>query len=101
MISVSMASYSAPVTSAEEASTPCPSPLELAGCCGSTSAGVGSSLASSGGMGTAAGVGAGTAAVDVEPESWTGGLGASEGGGEAAAAAGFALDTITTTKFFS
>lgn len=55
-------------------------------------AALGSSLASSGGVGTAAGVGAeaeagvvaGTA-VDVEPESCTGGLGASETGGEAAA----------------
>merc|ERR1719357_406418 len=58
-------------------------------------------------MGTAAGVGAGAeagvvagTAVDVEPESCTGGLGASETGGEADAA-GLALDTITTTKFFS
>lgn len=48
-------------------------------------------MASSGGMGTAAGTGAeagvvaGTA-VDEEPESCTGGLGASETGGEAAAA---------------
>lgn len=56
-------------------------------------AALGSSLASSEGMGTAAGVGAGAeagaaagTAVDVEPESWTGGLGASEAGGEAAAA---------------
>lgn len=52
-------------------------------------AALGSSLASSGAMGTAAGagvgVGAGTA-VDEEPESCTGGLGASETGGEAAAA---------------
>lgn len=54
---------------------------------------LGSSLASSEGMGTADGVGteaeagvvAGTA-VDVEPESCAGGLGASETGGEAAAA---------------
>ncbi len=52
-----------------------------------------SSLASSEGTGTAAraGVGAeagvvGGTAVDVEPESCTGGLGASEAGGEAAAA---------------
>ncbi len=60
-------------------------------------AALGSSLASSGGMGTAAGVGAGAeagvvvgTAVDVEPESCTGGLGASDAGGEAAAA-GFAF----------
>lgn len=65
----------------------------LAGCCGSVAAALGSSLASSGGMGTAAGVAAGAeagvvagTAVDVEPESCTGGLGASETGGEAAAA---------------
>lgn len=71
----------------------------LAGCCGSVAAALGSSLASSEGMGTAAGVGTGTGAgagaeagvvagtaVDVEPESCTGGLGASEAGGEAAAA---------------
>lgn len=56
-----------------------------------------SSLASSEGMGTAARAGAGAGAgaeagvvggtaVDVEPESCTGGLGASEAGGEAAAA---------------
>ena len=42
-----------------------------------------SSLASSGGMGMAAGVGAG-AVEDEDPESWTGGLGVSEGGDEAA-----------------
>lgn len=59
----------------------------------------GSCLASSEGTGAAAGVGAGAGAgagagtgagVDVEPESCTGGLGASETGGEAAAA-GLAL----------
>lgn len=55
----------------------------------------GSCLASSEGTGAAAGVGAGAgfeagAGVDVEPESCTGGLGASETGGEAAAA-GLAL----------
>ena len=57
-------------------------------------AALGSSLASSEGMGTAARVGVGAeaagvvawTAVDVEPESCTGGLGASEAGGEAAAA---------------
>lgn len=62
-------------------------------------AALGSSLASSEGMGVAAGVGVGAGAgaeaeagvvagtaVDVEPESCTGGLGASEAGGEAAAA---------------
>lgn len=68
--------------------------LYLAGCCGSVAAASGSSLASSGGTGAAAGVGAGTGtgagvvagtAVDVEPESWAGGFGASEDGGEAAA----------------
>lgn len=67
----------------------------LAGCCGSVAAALGSSLASSEGAGAAAGVGAGAeaeagvaagTAVDVEPESCTGGLGASEAGGEAAAA---------------
>lgn len=73
----------------------------LAGCCGSVAAALGSSLASSEGMGAAAGVGVGAGAgagagaeagvvsgtaVDVEPESCTGGLGASEAGGEAAAA---------------
>lgn len=68
--------------------------LYLAGCCGSVTATLGSSLASSGGMGTAAGVATvaeagfvAGAAVDVEPESCAGGLGASETGGEAAAAA--------------
>ena len=69
--------------------------LYLAGCCGSVAAALGSSLASSEGAGAAAGVGAGAGveagvaagtAVDVEPESCTGGLGASEAGGEAAAA---------------
>lgn len=61
----------------------------LAGCCGSVAAALGSSFASSEGTGTAAGVGAGAeagTAVDVEPESCTGGLGASEVGGEAVAA---------------
>lgn len=58
-------------------------------------AAVGSALSSSGGMGTAAGAGVGAGvvagtAVDVEPESCTGGLGASDTGGEAAAA-GFAF----------
>lgn len=63
-------------------------------------AALGSSLASSEAMGTAAGAGAGAGAgaeagvgvvagtaVDVEPESCAGGLGASEAGGEAAAVA--------------
>lgn len=50
-----------------------------------------SCLASSGGIGTAAGVGAaggfeGGAAVDVEPESCAGGLGASGAGAEVVAA---------------
>lgn len=65
----------------------------LAGCCGSVAAALGSSFASSEGAGTAAGVGAGAeagaeagTAVDAEPESCTGGLGASEAGGEAVAA---------------
>lgn len=65
----------------------------LAGCCGSVAAALGSSFASSEGAGTAAGVGAGAeagaeagTAVDVEPESCTVGLGASEAGGEAVAA---------------
>lgn len=69
----------------------------LAGGCGSVSAALDSSLASPLGMGTAAGAGTGAgagfvagAAVDVEPESCTGGLGASETDGEAAAA-GLAL----------
>lgn len=65
--------------------------LYLAGCCGSVAVALGSSLASSEGAGTAAGAGAEAgvvagAAVDVEPESCTGGLGASEAEGEAAAA---------------
>lgn len=67
--------------------------LYLAGCCGSVAATAGSSLASSEGMGTAAGVGVGAGTgvvvgttVDVEPESCTVGLGASEAGGDAAAA---------------
>lgn len=65
--------------------------LYLAGCCGSVSAGVGSCLSSSEETGAGAGVGAGAgfeagAGVVVEPESCTGGLGASETGGEAAAA---------------
>lgn len=67
--------------------------LYLAGCCGSVAVALGSSLASSEGAGTAAGVEAGAeagvvagTAVDVEPESCTGGLGASEAEGEAAAA---------------
>lgn len=66
----------------------------LACCCGSVAAALGSSLASSEAAGAAAGVGAGAeagaaagAAVDVEPESCTGGLGASEAGGTGAAAA--------------
>lgn len=67
--------------------------LYLAGCCGSVSAGDGSCLPSSEETGAGAGVGAGAGAgfeagagVDVEPESCTVGLGASETGGEAAAA---------------
>lgn len=61
----------------------------LAAFCGSVA--LGSSLASSGGLRTAvgaelgAGPGAAVAPVDVEPESCARGLGASEGGGEAAA----------------
>lgn len=65
----------------------------LACCCGSVAA-LGSSLASSEAAGAAAGVGVGAeagaaagVAVDVEPESCTGGLGASEAGGTGAAAA--------------
>lgn len=67
--------------------------MYLAGCCGSVATALDSSLASPLGMGTAAGAGAGAgvgfvvgAAVDVEPESCTGGLGASETDGEAATA---------------
>lgn len=65
--------------------------MYLAGCCGSVATALDSSLASPLGMGTAAGAGAGVgfvvgAAVDVEPESCTGGLGASETDGEAATA---------------
>lgn len=72
--------------------------LYLAGCCGSVMAALGSSLASSEGMGATAGVTLGAeagvdavagivaagAAVDVEPESCKGGLGGSEAGGVAA-----------------
>jgi len=62
-------------------------------------AALGSCLASSEGVGTAAGVGAGAgfeagAALDVEPESCAGGLGASETGGEAAAAAAGLVFTV-------
>ena len=58
-------------------------PRYLAGAGSSVPAEELSSLASSGGMGMAAGVGTG-AVEDEDPESWTGALGVSEGGDEAA-----------------
>lgn len=81
-----------------------PDGFYLAGC-GSVASALGSSLASSGGMGTAAGAATGAevvagTAVDVEPESCTEGLGASEAGGEVAAAAaavGLAFQQVQET----
>lgn len=77
-----------------------PAAFYLAGCWGSVSAALGSSLASSEGIGMAAGDGVGAeteagveaaagvvaagAAVDVEPESCKAGLGGSEAGAVAA-----------------